>query len=454
MQCLRASRQLPTGRHRSLVVLTWTGLLVLVGVLVVAPGCDSVPADTIVDNGIVDGNGDGNPDDGGINDIPNIDGGGTDDNLGLDSDGDGFSDDEEINFIPGTDPFDATDNPNNVRDTDGDGCSDYDELTLDGFCDNDPNTPVGDGPLSCLPICISTDYCDSDCDGWFDLVELGSGTDPCDPLDPSYAPDSPSGICESLVDALLDSDGDGIVNGEDNCVLDANPDQLDSDGDGIGDACTLVFDFDGDGVPNESDNCVLDVNPAQLDTDGDGIGDACEWDLDNDGIIDDYDNCVFDANPDQLDWNGDGLGDACDTTLPEDILTITAVYGSIIVLSDNSVWDIHISLGWELIGESVVPTLTGLALLDRGNVDHLSTELGIAAIEARLYVISMSDVWFNYVDYLQLDDGTVWEIADPLDQSRVNTWTTGNRILVVQDFLSYFLVYNNEGWLVAATPVP
>lgn len=59
----------------------------------------------------------------------------------VDSDGDGFSDDVEINGVPGTDPFDATDNPNNVRDTDGDGCSDYDELNFTGFCDNDPNTP-------------------------------------------------------------------------------------------------------------------------------------------------------------------------------------------------------------------------------------------------------------------------------------------------------------------------
>ncbi|UCC32371.1 MAG: hypothetical protein JSU86_08830 [Phycisphaerales bacterium] len=42
---------------------------------------------------------------------------------------------------PGTDPFYPTDNPANVRDTDGDGCSDFDELNFDGFCDNDPNTP-------------------------------------------------------------------------------------------------------------------------------------------------------------------------------------------------------------------------------------------------------------------------------------------------------------------------
>jgi len=63
-----------------------------------------------------------------------------------DSDGDGFTDDEEINGIPGTDPTDPTDNPNNVQDTDGDGCSDFDELNFQGFCNNDPDVPDGSGP--------------------------------------------------------------------------------------------------------------------------------------------------------------------------------------------------------------------------------------------------------------------------------------------------------------------
>jgi len=34
-----------------------------------------------------------------------------------------------------------------------------------------------------------------------------------------------------------DSDGDGIINCEDNCPSTANPDQMDSNGDGFGDAC-------------------------------------------------------------------------------------------------------------------------------------------------------------------------------------------------------------------------
>lgn len=43
------------------------------------------------------------------------------------------------------------------------------------------------------------------------------------------------GYCEVI--APVDSDGDGILDSEDNCPNTPNPDQADSDGDGVGDAC-------------------------------------------------------------------------------------------------------------------------------------------------------------------------------------------------------------------------
>src|SRR5262249_18803606 len=61
-------------------------------------------------------------------------------------------------------------------------------------------------------------------------------------------------------------------------------------------------DTDGDGVVDTQDNCVSVSNPGQEDTDGDKVGDAC-------------DNCVSVANPTQKDSDRDGKGDACDTEI-------------------------------------------------------------------------------------------------------------------------------------------
>jgi len=80
-----------------------------------------------------------------------------------------------------------------------------------------------------------------------------------------------------------DQDGDGVPDGEDNCVTVNNPDQVDKNGNLKGDACE---DFDRDGVINAKDNCKSTPNKAQKDTDEDGKGNAC----------DETDNRVFEGN--------------------------------------------------------------------------------------------------------------------------------------------------------------
>lgn len=98
-----------------------------------------------------------------------------------------------------------------------------------------------------------------------------------------------------------DYDLDGVLDVNDNCPFDANANQADADGDGIGDVCDTFTDRDGDGIRDQDDNCPLVDNAGQADADGDRVGDAC-------------DNCPANANANQADADADGIGDVCDTS--------------------------------------------------------------------------------------------------------------------------------------------
>lgn len=64
--------------------------------------------------------------------------------------------------------------------------------------------------------------------------------------------------------ACTDGDGDEVQDGIDNCPDVSNPNQADSDGDGVGDACEGPADSDGDGVPDDEDCAPFDDSASEV----------------------------------------------------------------------------------------------------------------------------------------------------------------------------------------------
>lgn len=147
------------------------------------------------------------------------------------------------------------------------------------------------------------------------------------------------------VGCMEDLDEDGTPDHIDNCPNTFNPNQVDTDGDSVGDACDAcpgyddTLDVDADGVPDGCDICA--DSDDLVDTDGDGIPDGCDVcagyddladtdsdtvpdgcdvceghddavDVDEDSIPDGCDNCPTEPNTDQADTDRDSFADACD----------------------------------------------------------------------------------------------------------------------------------------------
>ena len=250
------------------------------------PGADT-NGDGMVDGPDTDGDGIMDPADGAptnfgdLNDpvTPDTDGDGVPDYNDLDSDNDGINDVEE--------------GPNSGDDANGDGMVDGPDTDGDGIQDPADGAPAtfGDANDPGAP--------NTDSDGTPDYQDLDSNNDGTTDLEEG-----------GLDPAVLDPDGDGVVNCTTNCdpdgdgilaPVDGDPanygDAIDTDGDGIPDVDDL--DDDNDGIP---DLVECSTSPdAGCDTDGDGIIDPLDLDSDNDGILD-----VVEAGHNELDANGDG----------------------------------------------------------------------------------------------------------------------------------------------------
>ena len=110
-----------------------------------------------------------------------------------------------------------------------------------------------------IPVSATADLCDIDGDGDIDrndvmAISLARNTPAAGADDPRDAnSDGMISILDarsctlqctlprcSVIDSPLDDDGDGVNNADDNCPVRFNPEQVDSDADGEGDACEIV----------------------------------------------------------------------------------------------------------------------------------------------------------------------------------------------------------------------
>jgi subtilisin family serine protease len=83
----------------------------------------------------------------------------------------------------------------------------------------------------------------------------------------------------AVVQQLVDIDGDAILDQNDNCPTVANPNQLNTDGDGLGNVCDP--DDDNDGMPDTYEISMgfnpLNPSDASADADGDGYSNVAEY---------------------------------------------------------------------------------------------------------------------------------------------------------------------------------
>ena len=111
-----------------------------------------------------------------------------------------------------------------------------------------------------------------------------------------------------LVEVLRDTDGDGLADTKEDLNANGLTDANESN--------RLVPDSDGDGVKDGFDNCLLRANANQRNSNGDAFGNVCDADLNNDGFVNAADLALFKksfgtTNSD-ADFDGSGFVNAAD----------------------------------------------------------------------------------------------------------------------------------------------
>jgi large repetitive protein len=164
---------------------------------------------------------------------------------------------------------------------------------------------------------LNTFYFDGDADGYGDpSISIGTCTIPttgyvidnndCNDSDFSINPGATEIVgdpidqnCDGIIPYIcsdgIDNDQDGLTDANDpDCISPTDNDEG-------------AMDTDQDTIPDSIDNCPIVPNTDQLNTDGDSMGNICDVDDDNDGVLDQNDINI--TNPNIC---GDMDADGCD----------------------------------------------------------------------------------------------------------------------------------------------
>lgn len=129
---------------------------------------------------------------------------------------------------------------------------------------------------------------------------------------PDQQDNCPATMANTMVDAKgctisHDRDGDGVLDEQDNCPNTSAGVKVDKQG------CTIPMDSDGDGVLDQHDRCNNTPTGAKVDNNG------CRLDTDKDGVVDDVDQCpetsmgtMIDSSGCPVDMDGDGVNNEFD----------------------------------------------------------------------------------------------------------------------------------------------
>jgi len=124
--------------------------------------------------------------------------------------------------------------------------------------------------------------------------------------DPVFTCVGPSGCSESPVLCFTNNDcEEGETCTGDPICCDSACEAGDYCPGGICETCENPPDSDGDGVPDASDNCPTTANPDQINYDGDGFGEACDCDDSNPNV-----------NPGMKEIPRNGIDDDCNPNTP------------------------------------------------------------------------------------------------------------------------------------------